>query len=76
MAASSQASRGLGALIKRGWNEIPEIMGSSCIALIGLAIGGYTIYKYQGWDGQYRQYRMSYTVYRPDDPRVAKIRKD
>ncbi|KAG7304220.1 hypothetical protein JYU34_011158 [Plutella xylostella] len=57
-------------LFKRGWWEIPEIMGTSCLALvgIGLAIGG--MWRYKRENGANPEYKMTYTVVRPDDPRA------
>lgn len=70
--ASVGASRGLGALFKRGWNEIPEIMGSSFMGLlgIGMALIGYSIYGNK--DEVYRKHKFNYIVVRPDDPRAPK----
>lgn len=74
--ASTQASRGLVGLFKRGWNEIPEIIGSSCMALLGVGLGSYGVYRYYQNDGDNKRFKMSYVVYRSDDPRAAKVRKD
>ncbi|XP_062565840.1 uncharacterized protein LOC134228077 [Armigeres subalbatus] len=76
MAASAPASRGLTALFKRGWNEIPEVIGSSAMALIGigLTLVGLTNYYRKGSDN--RRFKAEYVVMRPEDPRAANIRKD
>lgn len=66
----------LTALWKQGWNEIPEIMGSGCAALIGIAMGLYTVYDYEKNDGHNKRYKLFYTIMRPDDPRTAKVHKD
>ncbi|XP_055547556.1 uncharacterized protein LOC129731510 [Wyeomyia smithii] len=76
MAASGQASRGLTALFKRGWNEIPEVIGSSVMAVIGIGLSVIGVSGYYSKDGDNRRYKMDYVVMRPDDPRVARIRKD
>ncbi|XP_035776577.1 uncharacterized protein LOC126581376 [Anopheles aquasalis] len=76
MAASAQASRGLTALFKRGWNEIPEVVGSSVIALIGIGLSVVGLTNYYRKDADNRRYKLTYVVMRPDDPRAAKIRKD
>ncbi|CAH1965998.1 unnamed protein product [Acanthoscelides obtectus] len=68
------ANRGLVALFKRGWNEIPEIIGSSFMGLIGIGMTGYGLYIYYAKDGDNRRYKDRYTVYRHDDPRVEKIK--
>ncbi|XP_049777154.1 uncharacterized protein LOC126174819 isoform X1 [Schistocerca cancellata] len=64
------------ALFKRGWNEIPEVIGSSFMALIGFGLAGVGLYNYYSHDGNNRRYKELYTVYRSDDPRAARIRKD
>lgn len=73
--AAAQGSKGLVALFKRGWNEIPEIMGSTGMALIGVALGGYGLWKYVQDDGDNRPYRLEYTVIRDDDPRAEKVKE-
>ncbi|XP_046738175.1 uncharacterized protein LOC124406691 [Diprion similis] len=70
MAASGQKV----GLLLRSWNEIPEIVGSSFIALLGLGISAGGLYIYDKNDGHRRKYKFHYTVYRPDDPRVATIK--
>ncbi|XP_055612200.1 uncharacterized protein LOC129758659 [Uranotaenia lowii] len=76
MAASAQASRGLTALFKRGWNEIPEVVGTTVIAFIGLGLSGIGLLNYYRKDCDNRRYKLNYVVMRPDDPRAAKIRND
>lgn len=66
--------RGLGALLRRGWNEIPEVIGSSFMALVGLSMAGLGVYTYYAKDGDNRKNKLEYTVIRPEDPRAAKIR--
>lgn len=70
------ASRGLNALWKRGWNEIPEVMGSGLYAVAGVFLGAIGLYRYYANDGDNRKYKQNYVVMRPDDPRVAKIHRD
>lgn len=74
--AGAVPRRGLVSLFKQGWHEIPEVIGSSFIGLIGLvgAIG--SVYYYYQKDGDNRRFKSHIVIYRPDDPRVAKIRKD
>ncbi|KAG5875689.1 hypothetical protein JTB14_023968 [Gonioctena quinquepunctata] len=73
---SAVPSRGLVALFKRGWNEIPEVIGSSFFGVFGLGLTAFSVYCYYAKDGDNRKYKEHYTVYRHDDPRVDKIRKD
>nr|CAH7728167.1 unnamed protein product [Callosobruchus chinensis] len=74
--STAPANRGLVALFKRGWHEIPEIVGSSFMAAFGIGLSFYSLYLYTKKDGDNRRYKDRYTVYRHDDPRVARIRKD
>lgn len=76
MAASAQASRGLTALFKRGWNEIPEVIGSSVMAVIGIGLTLVGLTNYYRKDSDNRRYKLDYVVMRPEDPRAARIRKD
>lgn len=69
-------TRGLGGLFKKAWNEIPEVVGSSFMGVIGLVMIGYGIKEYYAKDGDNRKHKMQYTVIRHDDPRVAKVHKD
>lgn len=75
-AAAAPASRGLVALFKRGWNEIPEVVGSSIIGLLGFGFAGAGVYNYYSKDGDNRRFKSAIVVMRPEDPRAAKIRAD
>lgn len=76
MAVNPQAARGLVGLFKQGWNEIPEVVGSSVMAVIGLGLAAIGVAGYYAKDGDNRKYKSTYVVMRPDDPRVAKVHKD
>jgi len=69
-------SRGLVGLFKRGWIEIPEVMGSGVMALIGVGLGVTALSIYYSKDGDNRRYKDEYTVIRHDDPQAARVRKD
>lgn len=73
MAAASR--RSIGQLLKQGWNEIPEVLATTGLGLVGLGLGFIGCYNYAKNDGDNRKYKMSYTVVRPDDPRVQLINK-
>ncbi|CAL8132566.1 unnamed protein product [Orchesella dallaii] len=76
--AVAQGARQSGKLMtlwKQGWNEIPEVMGASFYALIGIGLYGFSNYRYYKEERYNRRYKTRYTVYRPDDERVARIRK-
>ena len=68
--------RGLTGMLRQGWNEIPEIIGSSVVMVIGLGFGVATMVGYSMKDGDNRKHKQLPTVMRPDDPRAAKIHKD
>lgn len=76
MAAVPPVRGGLSALIKRGWNEIPEVIGSSVIAIIGLGLAGVGLTNYYRKDGDNRRYKATYVVMRPDDPMASRVHKD
>lgn len=69
-------SRGLVNLLKRGWHEVPDVVGSGALALVASVVGVGTVYYYYAKDGDNRRYRDEYTVIRHDDPRADKVRKD
>ncbi|EDW82264.1 uncharacterized protein NdufA3 [Drosophila tropicalis] len=73
---SAPAARGTTSLLKRAWNEIPDIVGGSALALAGLVMAGIGLANYYAKDGDNRKYKLGYVVYRHDDPRVQKIRND
>ncbi|XP_028047998.1 uncharacterized protein LOC114254860 [Monomorium pharaonis] len=58
---------------RKGWVEIPVIMGSSFLALIGLGMTAYTIYFHLTHDMTPKYYNTP-KIYRPDDPEVKRIR--
>ncbi|CAH0722945.1 unnamed protein product, partial [Brenthis ino] len=70
------ARRTIGQLLKQGWAEIPEVIASTGLAIVGCALGGIACYNYYKNDGDNRRYKKTYVIMRPDDPRVSKIRKD
>lgn len=76
MAATPPARQGLKALILRGWNEVPDIVGGSVLALIGLGFIGVGLTNYYRKDGENKRYKFTYVVFRDDDPRAQKVRKD
>uniref|UniRef100_A0ABD2VUJ5 Uncharacterized protein n=1 Tax=Trichogramma kaykai TaxID=54128 RepID=A0ABD2VUJ5_9HYME len=61
-------------LWRQGWIEIPEVMASSGLALIGitLSIGSYLYQDPKGWNLRYLNKEL---ILRPDDPRVSRIKK-
>lgn len=65
---------GLVGLFKRGCWEIPEIMGATGLALIGIALGVIGCYNYARNDGDNKEYKSAYTVIRANDPRAKRIR--
>lgn len=65
---ATAGNRGLVALFKRGWNEIPEIVGSSFMGIIGLGIAALALKVYYDKDADFRRHKLEYTVIRHDDP--------
>ena len=51
-------------------------MGSAALGIVGLGMTAVGLYRYYKNDGDNRKYKMTYVVYRPDDPRAAKVHKD
>ena len=73
---SATSARSSVGLLKRAWNEIPDIVGGSVLAIIGLGLAGIGLTTYYANDGDNRRYKLGYVVMRPDDPRAAKVHKD
>lgn len=63
-------------LFKQGWNEIPEVVGSSFMAVLGFGMAGFGLWNYYRKDGDNRRYKTGYVVMRSSDPRAAKVHKD
>ncbi|XP_013163452.1 PREDICTED: uncharacterized protein LOC106114697 [Papilio xuthus] len=74
--AAPATRRTIGQLFQQGWNEIPEVMASTGLAIVGIGLGVLGVYNYDKRDGDNKRYKQVYVIMRPDDPRVAKIRKD
>lgn len=73
--ASANAGKGLVGLFKRGWHEFPEGVASGVVGILGIALIINAVRMYSANDGDNRKYKAKYTVYRHDDPRVAKIKQ-
>ncbi|XP_018336518.1 uncharacterized protein LOC108745011 [Agrilus planipennis] len=65
--------KGVG-LFKRAWHEIPEIVGSSFMGLIGIGCAIAGVYNYNKRHGNVRKYKTRYTVIRSDDPDIEIIK--
>jgi len=74
--AVQPARKGLYALFLRGWNEIPEVIGSSGMALIGIGLSAFGVMNYYRKNGDNRRYKSTYVVMRSSDPRASFVRKD
>lgn len=48
-------------LLKRGWTEIPEVMGSTVLALVGIGMGCIGVYRSLQDGGDLKRYKFSYT---------------
>lgn len=64
------------ALLKRGWHEIPEVVGSGAFGVLGIAFGIIGVYRYYKNDGEKRLFKNRPTVFRPDDPRTRFVRQE
>ncbi|KAH8387082.1 hypothetical protein KR093_004560 [Drosophila rubida] len=73
---STSAARGSTSLLKRAWNEIPDVVGGSILAIAGIVMAGVGLTNYYAKDGDNRRYKLGYVVYRDDDPRAEKVRND
>ncbi|XP_071650347.1 uncharacterized protein [Temnothorax longispinosus] len=58
---------------RKGWIEIPVIMASTPLVLIGCGAAGFTVYYGLTHDLTPKYYKTP-RIYRPDDPQVQKIR--
>jgi hypothetical protein len=47
-------------VFKQGWDEIPEIIATTALALFGLGLGGIGLYNYYSNDGDNRRYKLDY----------------
>ncbi|KOB71787.1 Uncharacterized protein OBRU01_13127 [Operophtera brumata] len=61
-------------LFRRGCWEIPEIMGASGMAIVGLGLALIGLSNYAKNDGDNKEYKSYYCVIRSDDPRAKLIR--
>lgn len=76
MAAAPPARRSLIGLIKLGWHELPDIMGGTVLALLGIGMGSFGVWNYYRRDCDNRRFKQQIIVMRPEDPRAARIRND
>ncbi|XP_055388181.1 uncharacterized protein LOC129616583 [Condylostylus longicornis] len=76
MAAAGPARNGLTGLLKQGWNEIPDVVGGSVLAVVGLVLGTIGVSRYYSLDMDNRKYKIGFVVMRPEDPKAAKVHKD
>ncbi|XP_018346867.1 PREDICTED: uncharacterized protein LOC108751274 [Trachymyrmex septentrionalis] len=58
---------------RKGWIEIPVIMGCSFLFVAGTSMGAFTLYYGLTHDLTPKYYETA-KIFRPDDPRVQKIR--
>uniref|UniRef100_A0A1A9WB06 Uncharacterized protein n=1 Tax=Glossina brevipalpis TaxID=37001 RepID=A0A1A9WB06_9MUSC len=70
---SASAGRSV-SLLTRAWNEIPDIVAGSVLALIGVGLGVIGLANYYSHDGDNRRFKLTYVVMRPDDPKAAKCK--
>ncbi|CAG9782718.1 unnamed protein product [Diatraea saccharalis] len=63
----------IGTFKKACWH-IPEIVGATALALVGIGMAGIGLYNYDKNDGDNREYKWVYTVVRSTDPRACKLK--
>ncbi|XP_076332763.1 NADH:ubiquinone oxidoreductase subunit A3 [Tachypleus tridentatus] len=61
-------------LLRRAWNEIPEVVGSSVLAAIGVGFGFYAFFKQRDPSYAKKEFKKEYVVYRHDDPRAHNLK--
>lgn len=71
---ASKYGKGLTGLFKKFWDEMPEVVGSTALGLVGLGIGVYIIRDFLQKGEFIPKYKESYVVYRHDDPKIALIK--
>jgi hypothetical protein len=59
-----------------GWNEIPEVIGSTGMAILGMGFASFGLWNYYRKDGDNRRYKFQHVIYRDTDPRAKTIRED
>jgi hypothetical protein len=47
-------------VFKKGWDEIPEVVATTALAVFGLSLGAVGLYKYYSNDGDNRRYKCDY----------------
>ncbi|XP_026804813.1 uncharacterized protein LOC113548237 [Rhopalosiphum maidis] len=65
---------GLKGIFRQAMHEMPLITICSPFCIVGLGLIVYHTYRYDKNDGNNRKYKLKYTLYRPDDPRVPHIK--
>ncbi|XP_069188059.1 uncharacterized protein NdufA3 isoform X2 [Procambarus clarkii] len=64
---SSDVTFRVSQLYRQGWAEIPEVMASSVVALVGIGFMGIGSYLYIKYDGDRKRYRYHYTEFVVDE---------
>jgi hypothetical protein len=47
-------------VFKQVWDQIPEIVATTALAIFGLGLGGVGLYNYYAKDGDNRRYKTDY----------------
>nr|BAN20676.1 unkown protein [Riptortus pedestris] len=70
--SASPYGRGLLGLLKKGWNEIPAVMATTGLALVGIGLSGYVYHVVSSNEIYTYKYKNDIMIVRPDDPRLNK----
>lgn len=66
--------KGIVGLFKQGWWDIPEVMGASFMALLGVGMATIGLKNYIENRGENREYKAVYYIVRQGDPRACELK--
>lgn len=66
--------KGLVALFKRAMWEIPDVMCTSFVALVGVGMAWYGCYHYKKIHGENSEFKSVYYIVRDNDPRQCQLK--
>ncbi|KAI0234949.1 hypothetical protein LSAT2_014674 [Lamellibrachia satsuma] len=73
MRTLEMAAKGAGiSLLKQGWQEVPDLVGSLGLGVLGIFVGGIAFIRHNSLGDKANMYKIKYTVIRStevDDPK-------